>query len=530
MSNSKKIAIKGTEHAMLHGARVIGPTDPHEIIPISVVLKHRKQLPRLEDQEQFLSHLDFAKMYGADPEHLDKIRHFTRECKLQVLERSDEILRRTVTMAGTAAAVEKAFSVELNEYEYENGTYRSFSGPIQMPEEYASLVCGVFGLDNRIIARPHLRHRNNNRVFGARASHIAYTPTQIAKLYNFPEDATGAGQTIACIELGGGYRPADIRDYFRMLGLQPPTVKCICVDTANNRPSTAHSIDCCVMSDIEMAGAVAPGSTIAIYFAPNTERGFQDVMSTVIHDQLNKPCVLSIGWGNSEINWAGQSMMNFDDLAHEAALLGITITASVGDCGSSNGIHDGKNHVDFPASCPHVLAVGGTRLMAMNGAIESETAWNDGMQSGATGGGFSTVFQCPSWQMIETRDMGRGIPDVAANADPETGYNILVDGEQMVIGGTSTVAPLWAGLIVLLNQKLNRRLGFVNPSLYKVDQSRCFRDIAIGSNGAYTANYGWDAVTGLGCPRGNQLLQALLDAVEPVRVQQKETSHATMAR
>jgi kumamolisin len=533
MPTSKKISLKGTEHVTMPGARAIGPSDPHQLIEISMVLRHRTPLPKLEEQQdRILSHSELAKTYGADPAHVEKIRQFARDNNLQMLERGDEVLRRTVTLAGTAAAMEKAFSIELMEFEHDHGSYRGYNGTIQMPEELASIVNGVFGLDTRPVAHPHFRYRNVNRAFGTRSSNVSYNPTQVARLYNFPPDANGTGQTIGIIELGGGYRPADLREYFQAQGLQTPQVKTVSVDHAQNRPSSAQSADGEVMLDIEVAGSVAQGAAIAVYFAPNTARGFQDALSTAIHDQLNKPSVVSISWGGPESTWSAQSMSNFDHVAQEAALLGITITVAAGDNGSSDGMNDGKNHVDFPASSPHVLATGGTRLTAANGAIESETVWKDGAQGGATGGGYSTTFARPSWQAADVTQTGRGVPDVAGDADPETGYNILVDGHQMVIGGTSAVAPLWAGLIVLLNQKLNRRMGFVNLALYSIDQTRGFRDITMGNNGAYSATYGWDPVTGLGSPMGVQLCQALQGAAAavPAHTQRKESAHATASR
>jgi kumamolisin len=527
MANSKKIPLQGTEHTVLPGARAIGPTDPHQLIEISLVLKHRQALPKPENEGKLINHTDFAGTYGADPAQVDKIRQFARECNLQVLERGDEVRRRTVTLAGTASAMEKAFSVDLNEYEHDEGSYRGHTGPIQMPEEYASFVSGVFGLDNRPVANPQFRYRSASRAFGTRASSISYTPAQVAKLYAFPADANGAGQTIGLIELGGGYRPADIAQYFQTLGLPAPAVKTISVDHGNNRPTTAQSADGEVMLDIEVAGAVAPGVNIAVYFAPNTARGFQDALSTAIHDQLNKPCAVSISWGGPESTWTTQSMDNFNQVAQEAGLLGITVTVAAGDNGSSDGVNDGKNHVDFPASCPYVLACGGTRVVSAKGVITSETVWNDGAQGGATGGGYSTVFARPAWQASDVTQAKRGVPDVAGDADPETGYNILVDGQQMVVGGTSAVAPLWAALALLLSQKLNRRLGFISQSLYTQDASD-FRDITVGNNGAYSAAAGWDPCTGLGSPLGAQLLQALQGTATHAR--KTERTHATTAR
>jgi kumamolisin len=529
MSSTKRVAIQGTEHASIPGSRAIGPTDPHQIIAVSVLLKHRQSMPEPESEGRQLSYSDFAKTYGADPAQIDKLREFAREHKLQVLERGDEALRRTVTLAGGAAAMEKAFGVELTEYEYPDGSYRGHTGSIQIPEDCASFVCGVFGLDDRAVARPHFRYRSSHREFGTRNVNISYTPTQLAKLYGFPQDANGHGQRIGLIELGGGYRMSDVREYFQSHGLQAPCVKTVSVNQANNRPSTAQSADGQVMLDIELVGAIAQDCTIICYFAPNNARGLQDALSCAVHDQLNKPNVLCINWGNPEAYWTQQSMENFDQVAQEAGLLGITVLASCGDNGSNDGIPDGKSHVTFPASSPHVLAVGGTRLIATNGAIESETVWNQGSIGGATGGGYSTRFPRPQWQAQAVQEQRRGVPDVAANADPETGYKVLVDGDELVIGGTSAATQLWAGLVVLLSQKLNRNPGFINPALYNAHKAGALREISIGNNGSFTAGYGWNPCAGHGSPMGNALLQALGGVAAPVPAQQqRERAHAAM--
>jgi len=217
MARLQKVSLKGTEHTPMPGARAIGPTSPHQIIEISVILKHRQTLNLAQHRGQTLTHSDFARMYGADPTSVDKIKQFARENNLQVLERGDEVLRRTVTLAGTAADMEKTFSVELIGFEHPDGTYRGHTGPIQVPEAYASLIQAVFGLDNRPVAHPHLRMRNTNRTFGSRTATTTYTPVQIASLYDFPRDADGNGQTIGVIELGGGFRPADLQQYFQSL-------------------------------------------------------------------------------------------------------------------------------------------------------------------------------------------------------------------------------------------------------------------------------------------------------------------------
>ena len=180
----------------------------------------------------------------------------------------------------------------------------------------------------------------------------------------------------------------------------------------------------------------------------NTDKGFLDAISTAIHDTLNKPSVISISWGAAESQWSDQAMQNFNETLMSAAALGITVTVAAGDNGSSDGKRMGNAHVDFPASSPYALACGGTRLLS-----NDETVWND--QDGwATGGGISDVFPVPDYQknislppsVNSNKRKGRGVPDIAANADSATGYNVLVDGQWTVVGGTSAVAPLIAGL------------------------------------------------------------------------------------
>jgi kumamolisin len=251
-----------------------------------------------------------------------------------------------------------------------------------------------------------------------------------------------------------------------------------------------------------------------VYFAPNTDQGFIDALSTAVHDTTRKPSVVSISWGQSEDAWSVQSRAQMEQIMTEAAALGVTVTVAAGDNGSADSVSDGQQHVDFPASAPHALACGGTRLDASGATISSETVWNDA--SGATGGGVSRQFALPSYQTsakipdnVDSGSPGRGVPDVCGDADPATGYTIRVDGAEETIGGTSAVAPLWAGLIARLNQELGAPLGFVQPRLYGLLGGSAFHDITQGNNGSYTAGPGWDACTGLGSPDGTELAGAL---------------------
>ncbi len=298
---------------------------------------------------------------------------------------------------------------------------------------------------------------------------VSYLPNQVAKLYNYPAGVDGQGQCIAIIELDGGYKTSDLTAYFQQLGIKTPQISAISVGGAANTPNgDPRGSDGEVMLDIEVAGAVAPGAQIAVYFGQNTDAGFLQAITTAIHDNVRNPWVVSISWGGPEALWTAQALTAFDQAFQAAAALGVTVAVAAGDDGSSDGVKDGLAHVDFPSSSPHVLACGDTRLIGCGQTITSETVWNEGAAGGATGGGISAFFiPPPAWQshidLLHSANPcakpGRGVPDVAGNADPVTGYQVRVDGHNIVMGGTSAVAPLWAGLVALLNQRIGKSVG-----------------------------------------------------------------------
>jgi len=286
---------------------------------------------------------------------------------------------------------------------------------------------------------------------------------------------------------------------------------------SNNPTGDPNGPDGEVMLDIEVAGSIAPAAKIVVYFAENTDAGFLNAITTAVHDSTNNPSVLSISWGGSESSWTQQAMTSMDQAFQSAAAMGVSVCVAAGDDGSTDGVTDGLNHVDFPASSPNVLACGGTELMASGDAITSEVVWNElANNEGATGGGISDVFPLPSYQSAAgvpasanpNHNAGRGVPDVAGDADPNTGYVTLVDGQPDVIGGTSAVAPLWAGLIALINESMGKPVGFINPLLYQTPKGD-FNSITSGNNGAYSAGPGWNACTGLGSPIGAAIAAAL---------------------
>ena len=534
-STKKGIPVQGSERTALKGARKVGAADPKERILVTVLVRRRpsakglssaiEEISALRPQERkHLTHEEFAASHGADPAELEKVEVFAHEHGLDVVEVSPA--QRRLVLSGTVAAFSKAFGVSLARYKHPRGTYRGRTGPVRVPEDLAPIIEGVFGLEIGRRPQPHMRlYGGKKGAARPRAGGNSYTSPQIAKLYDFPAGINGRGQCIAIIELGGGYRSTDLKAYFRKLGISMPVVKARSVDGGHNQPTgNPNGPDGEVMLDIEVAGAVAPGAKIVVYFAPNTDAGFLDAVNTAIHDTLNKPSAVSISWGAAESGWTNQAMQAMDKAFQDAAALGVTICCASGDNGSTDGVNDGRLHVDFPASSPYALACGGTRLEGSGSTITKEIVWNEGVSGGATGGGISDVFDLPKWQANANVPpsanpggrIGRGVPDVAGDADPVTGYQVLVDGKQFTIGGTSAVAPLWAGLIALLNQKLGHSVGYLNPGIYGLPSSSgAFHDISAGNNditvksGPYPARSGWDACTGWGSPDGAKLLSAL---------------------
>jgi kumamolisin len=468
---------------------------------------------------------EFEKLHGADPDGVARVETFARENKLKVKEKS--VGRRTVILSGTVAAMNQAFGVELKEYEHPGGRYRGRTGPVHIPADLQDVIEGVFGLDNRPQAKPHFRRRHGRT--GARAAvvNLSYTPIQVATLYDYPTGVDGSGECIALIELGGGFNPTDLSNYWSQLQLaKTPTVSAVSVGNGSNNPTgDPNGPDGEVMLDIEVSGAIAPGAKIVAYFAENTDAGFLNAITTAVHDSTNNPSILSISWGGPESSWTQQAMTSMDEAFQSAAAMGVTVCVAAGDDGSTDGVTDGLNHVDFPASSPNVLACGGTQLVASGNTITNETVWNElANNEGATGGGISDVFPLPNYQNAAGvppsanpgGHVGRGVPDVAGDADPTTGYVTLVDGKPDVIGGTSAVAPLWAGLIARINESIGKPAGFINPLLYQnTGTAADFSDITSGNNGAYSAGPGWDACSGLGSPIGSQVAVALGAPAQP---------------
>ncbi len=524
MSGHSFVQLPGSERGPLSGTQPTGEVDGSERIELTLVTRRRAELPRdTAGVPVRLTRAQLEQRCGADPADIELVARTLTGLGLEVT--GQDAGSRRVTVAGTVSALAATFGAELSQVTSQvpgRGpglvTHRYRVGALQLPAELDGIVLAVLGLDNRPQARSQARHAD------PAAAGISYTPPQVAEIYQFPVGTDGTGRTIAIIELGGGYSASDLDSYFSGLGIAVPSVTAQGVDGGSNVPDQDPSgADGEVLLDIEVAGSVAPGADLVVYFAPNTDQGFIDAVTTAVH-ATPTPVAVSISWGQSEDSWTAQARSALDAACADGVALGVTVCVAAGDNGSSDGVTGAQPHVDFPASSPHALACGGTSLQAdpATGVISSETVWNDGSSGGATGGGVSDVFALPTWQanvgVPETASggSGRGVPDVAGDADPSTGYQVLVDGQSTVIGGTSAVAPLWAALVSRLAQAAGQPFGLIQEQLYAGvlagDAAPGFQDITSGSNGAYSAGPGWDACSGLGSPDGTALLAALTAA------------------
>jgi kumamolisin len=449
-------------------------------------------------------------------EHQEDIRlltEFAAETGLQVS--AVDAGKRLVKLSGPASKMQEAFGTTLAIYRDDKHQFRGREGVLRLPEDLHAVVEAVLGLDTRQAAQPHF-------VQVAQAAQPAaitgHRPNAVGALYSFPTSVTGAGQCIGIVELGGGFVASDNTTAFAAMGLATPQIVAVSVDGGQNAPGDPADGE--VALDIQTSGGVAPGARIAVYFAPNTFQGFADAITAAVHDTANKPDVISISWGTAEINWADQARQVMDNALQDAGTLGVSVFVAAGDHLATDGIPGGGVHVDYPASSPSAIGCGGTTIDTTGNTINNEVVWNEGASGWGTGGGISDKYlTVPAFQQganlpvnVSTGKKGRGVPDVAGDAAQESGYTIVLHGQTVQIGGTSAVAPLWAGLTALINQAAPSPIGFFLPKLYQNPQ--LLRVITQGNNKVantnlgYTAGNGWSACTGLGVPIGTALLQA----------------------
>ncbi len=543
MASRKRTKIQGSTRPAPKGAKRLTKADDAETMEVTLRLRSKNSTAALDrlvmrlsakppKDRRYLTRDELQEKYGAAEADIRSVNAFAHAHGLTVTEvhRSSRIVK----LRGPLKAVREAFAARVSKL----GAYRVRQGAISIPAALAGIVLGVHGIDNRPVAKPHLRRSRTSR----KALAGSFKAGHIAQLYKFPARLTGKDQCIAIIEFNAidsrgravktGYSHSDLKHFFRNNRVKMPVIVPYSVDGGSNIPGRKGADDDEVTLDIEMAAAIAPGARYVVYFAPNTTAGFINAIKAAVHDDQNNPTVISVSWGGAEDDkgyFAAQYLEAVHETLRDAAALGITVCIAAGDDGSPDVDRrgwDNKPHVDFPASSPFALACGGTSLKARGKRITSEVVWNRGPAGGAGGGGVSNYFALPTYQKRShvprstTKQKCRGVPDLAGVADPYTGFQYYLYRRTTTCGGTSGVAPIIAGLIARINEHLMRSagktVGFINPQIYGGNGPKAFRDIRDGNNdifgllgGQYQAGIGWDACTGLGVPDGRKLLALL---------------------
>ena len=538
-------SVEGTNHGHPKDHKQLNPTRGDNLVTATMIVRRRPGGPKLREVEDFsakpraprqhLSRAQFAASHGADPKELQQVEDFAKSQGLQVVE--SDPARRSVVVRGTAAAISKAFAVELNDYESPRGKYRSHTGTVNVPAAIADKVESVIGLDNRPVPAQHFstaRRRNPSDPKGTKP----LTPQQVAQLYNFPT-GTGSGQTIGIYEMTtqdgpAGYTQQDLADTMQAFGgnLKVPVPVNVSIDGVTNSGTSDGETGL----DITVASAVAQGAQIAVYFTGGDTQSIIHALQRMIHPGTGDPmpAILSIsyGWGPDDEtadSFSDAEYTQIDQLFQDAANLAITVLVSSGDSGAFIASQT-QAQTSYPATEPWVIACGGTTIGNISGAAFDEYVWNDtgAAGPGATGGGISAKFPVPAYQQNAklpnrngTNQAGRGIPDIAGNASENSGYLQFINGQSQAVGGTSAVAPLYAGLVALINANLGSAVGFINPMLYSVT-SGVFRDISsppgpannsFGKVTGYPASTGWNACTGMGSANGTALENSLKTAL-----------------
>ena len=420
------VQLAGSERAPLAAATPAGQLDTSERAELTLVLRRRAELPAdIVEGPTVLTSEQLAEQYGADPADVDLVRQTLTGLGLEIT--AVHPASRRIMVAGTLGQLSSVFGAELRQVSspapkgHGTVTHRYREGPLFVPAPLDGVVLAVLGLDTRPQARPHFRARD-----AAAAPGQTYPPNQVADIYQFPAGTTGAGQTIAVIELGGGYSDSDLDTYFGGLGIAVPSITAASVDGASNAPgSDPNGADVEVALDIDVIGAAAPGAAQVVYFAPNSDSGFVDAISEAAQ-ATPAPIAISISWGQSEDSWTAQGRSTPWTrrwptrprwASRSASPPATTAAATPSD--------DGQPHVDFPASSPHALGCGGTKLLAdpATGVISSEVVWNEtAANEGAGGGGVSDEYALPSWQA------DAGVPPRAGGSPGSAGLGCGVCG------------------------------------------------------------------------------------------------------
>lgn len=520
--NEQLLPVPGANSIL--GAMLLGYPSPSAQIDFVLTLKHKSIKTAEQDNlnrlifepphfRKYLTHAELEKLYSNGHDDVKQLNsYFT---KFDIAIKHKNLLSGDVTLSGSIAAIEKAFNTRIATFE---GPNRNIF--ISNVTQHL-LPAGLQGIIENIqpftpLAKKEFRSpaKTLPLIMGAFADSVkpGYSPLELAKAYNFPEGLDGTGQVIGIIELGGKFNEADFEKFYSQLGIKPPKV--VEVGTPPVVTGTTQTLDNAeVTLDIEVIGSIAPNATLVVYYG-NT---IAEAMKEIISDKVNKPDVVSISWAGAESDYAAAEVQEMNQLFYQASLLGITVVAASADHGAFN--NQLLPNVSLPSSNPLVLGCGGTIVNISDDQTQTEVVWNELNGQVASGGGYSSLYSLPSYQIQAIQNYPylkfntRGVPDISADASMQYGYQVVFNGANTVIGGTSAATPFVAVLIALINQKLGHNVGFINLLLYSQAGKAAFRQITTGNNQLYTAAPYWNPCTGLGSPVGDKLL-AFFESIE----------------
>lgn len=457
-------------------------------------------------KRQYVQGKQFQKVFATDSAGMDILKAFLEEFGIEVLKENKP--EQTLSASGNVAQFDRAFKVAFSIFETPKGQeHLSYEGNLDIPANLEPYLLTIKGLDKDLIKG--LRSPVKEEVTHHETS-TGYSPQQISEFYNFPSN-DAKGECIGLVELGGDFKMSDIKQYCKEFNLPVPEI--VEMGIKPKVVASAQSVDNLEVSlDIQMVAGLAQNAKIVIYYASS----IPEAIHLAIHDTKHNPSVLSCSWAISESDVSIAEKEQLNQLCYQAALQGMTIIAASGDHGAYNS--KSYPNVMLPASNPFVLGCGGTGLYISK---NYEQVW-DYPKGYGSGGGYSTIYPIPAYQQNTVQqykshiyaygNAGRGVPDVAANSSPTTGYTIVINGKMSGMGaGTSASTPVWASLILTLNKNLGYRLGWVNSLFYKLEATSAFKQIRNGNNGVFPAAYGWNPATGLGAPDGVEIKKGIED-------------------
>lgn len=523
--------IPGTPGVALTALLEVGPTAADRRIAFELVLAFPGRAamqaytqsvgnPASSHYRQFLTAAEIGARFGLTDADLARIDAWAGQHGIAVTATSPQ--RIAVSVDASAGAIEASFGVTLHDFTDPAGlTFHAPTGAPRVPKALDGLVASIDGLDSRPSELPAFIHPIAAGPPGGMTTPIIDRFYELDGLRAL--NLHGEGQTVAIVSLDT-FDPADVAMFDKLAGTSGPAVQKVKVSGGVAKPGDGQDE---VNLDIDVLRAVAPKAQILDYEAPNKGGAIETVVDRIVKD--GRADIVSISWGSCELSRSPAAIARTATTMAAAAAAGVTVYVASGDHGAYDCVDqdttDLRLSVDSPSGDPNVVGVGGTYLsMLQDGTYIYEDTWVQPLTGWAPGGGLSIYNKRPPWQTgpgvdnAKTNGM-RQVPDVAAAADPTSGFLTVVGGQSMSNGGTSAASPFWAGFTVLVRQLAQSegagRLGALGPTLYAVSAAQppgsVFHDVTRGGNLVDDATPGWDYATGLGTPRGTPLARAIVN-------------------